>query len=440
MKARELLRAAAAALAAKLFGWWLLVPVAAGALVLAVVVGILMFGGGAAGGGNLASSGNVRCLPSGLRAGAPGQFIGSDDVVEERIAVIKAIDEGAAELGFGSEATRLIVIAAYGESSLLNIDYGDGAINPDGTVADSIGILQQQHFWGTVEERMDPKIAAQRFITGPKDQGGGLADLDGWRDLTETEAIHRIQNNSDPYHYGAAGRIEFSDMMIEMAGIATDRPDSDAPVAPSPAPTDGTSPSPEAPVDAPERPSDDCGPGRTVGDIEVGVPGGAEGGTDTYPFPQSVIPPPKVYHEDGAGFFYGECTSYAMWKLAEYYGAEGADPSTWPVGNRKGGNGARLGNGGEWRAGWEARGWQVTTTPTANSIAWWGANANSGIGGYGHVAWVDKVNDDGTFQISEYNNSYLSPPGHKYAFRPQMTPDSPNAPQAYLIPPPADAL
>lgn len=131
------------------------------------------------------------------------------------------------------------------------------------------------------------------------------------------------------------------------------------------------------------------------------------------------------------GFYYGECTSYIGWKLNELAGASGDDPTNWPIGNNRGGNGSHLGNAAEWRDAWVARGWRVSTTPVANSVAWWGAYGGSGIGEAGHVAWVDAVQEDGRVVLSEYNNPSLAPPGHRYSKRPASV----STAQAYLVPP-----
>lgn len=448
MSTRDAARAAGAAIAAKVFGWWLIVP-AALLLILALLSGtILIIGGGAASSSNALLA--QQCGQSRLRASAPSGFTGSEDVTQERIAVVKAIDEGVRELGYGGNATRLIALAAFGESSLINIAFGDwetsGNTNPDGTRTTSVGILQQQDFWGTVEERMDPKTATQRFITGPNDQGGGLADVVGWESMEPTLAINAVQGNRDPYHYGKPGAQEFTDQILALAGIDVDRPATgaaanaaSAPPAPDATTTTNNGPTQTGPQGIGCQKVSLAGVLTPAGEVLPGEPGGAGHGTDTYPFPASVIPPYRVYVEDGAGFYYGECTSYVMWKLAELYGATGPDPENWLIGNTKGGNGARLGNGTDWRAGWEARGWQVTTTPTAGSVAWYPAYSG-GTDAYGHVAWVDEVRDDGTFLISEYNNTALAPPGHKYASRQPMTADSAGAPAAFLVPPPADRL
>ena len=104
----------------------------------------------------------------------------------------------ARERGFDREGQIIGVMAAMGESSLRAIDYGDwetaGVTNPDGSRTSSIGLFQQQDWWGTVDQRMDPASSAGLFF----DRLGRLA---GWQDMEPSIAIHRVQVNSDPQHY-----------------------------------------------------------------------------------------------------------------------------------------------------------------------------------------------------------------------------------------------
>lgn len=326
-----------------------------------------------------------------------------------QIEVARALDEGVRQIGFSGKVSRLVIIAAWGESTLQNLAIGDGATNPDGSLATSIGVLQQQHFWGSREERMNPATAAQLFVLGPNRGGGGLADVPGWADMSETEAIHRVQKNADPNHY--ARSVEPADAVIREAGIDVNRPGKNYSGGQTDAPGGGSH-------------------NGTGSGCRAGQPGGNANGGDTYPW-LSKTPGPGIYHEDGLGFYLGECTSYVAWKLNELNGATGTDPSGWAIGNNRGGNGSHLGNAAEWRDAWVARGWRVSTTPVANSVAWWGAYGGSGIGEAGHVAWVDAVQEDGRVVLSEYNNPSLAPPGHRYSKRQPAV----STAQAYLVPP-----
>ena len=416
-------------IAAKLLGKWLLIP-AALLLVLALLsaAGLMMRSAG-----QDQSRRSSGCEAPGhnsqaVSANSGTSYGGTAKDQASQVEIIKKIDAGVKELGYSGKVTRLVSIAAMGESTLENISYGDNAINPDGSVADSIGILQQQSNWGSKEQRMDPKTAAKLFVLGPHMKGGGLADVANWESLSESVAINKVQINQDPLHYEREGRIQYTDQIIAKAGIDVSRSGKTHGDAATEADDD------QAASTTDEQDTDLC-----AGSAAAGQPGGTSGGKDDYPI--TGIPGPYVYVEDGAGFYKGECTSYAMWRLAKHLGAKDANTAAWLVGNTKGGNGAKLGNGAEWRAGWEARGWTVTTKPTANSVAWWGAGGAQGIGSAGHVAWVDKVQEDGkTFEISEYNNEYLAPPGHKYSHRPAVTMDNPQAPNAFLVPPAKDKL
>ena len=116
----------------------------------------------------------------------------------EQLENAAVIASTATEYGFDRDGQILGIMAAMGESSLRNIDYGDwetsGFTNPDGTRTSSIGLFQQQDWWGSVEERMDPATSAGLFYAR-------LARLDGWSQMDPSYAIHRVQINSDPEHY-----------------------------------------------------------------------------------------------------------------------------------------------------------------------------------------------------------------------------------------------
>ncbi|MGF2950277.1 hypothetical protein [Microbacterium alcoholitolerans] len=113
----------------------------------------------------------------------------------ENAAVIVRTAQG---MGFERDGQIIGVMAAMGESSLRNIDYGDwetsGVTNPDGTRTSSIGLFQQQAWWGSVEQRMDPATAASLFYAK-------LARIAGWAQQPPSQAIHRVQVNTDPEHY-----------------------------------------------------------------------------------------------------------------------------------------------------------------------------------------------------------------------------------------------
>lgn len=116
----------------------------------------------------------------------------------EQLANAASIVLAAKSMGFDRDGQILGIMAAMGESSLNNIDYGDwetrGFTNPDGSRTTSIGLFQQQDWWGTVEQRMDPTTAASLFYAR-------LGGLDGWQQMEPSHAIHRVQVNTDRDHY-----------------------------------------------------------------------------------------------------------------------------------------------------------------------------------------------------------------------------------------------
>lgn len=108
---------------------------------------------------------------------------------------------------------------------------------------------------------------------------------------------------------------------------------------------------------------------------------------DNYPY--------KNYSMEGVDpwkFYYRQCTSFAAWRVVKtknggfhnYYG------------------GVRWGNAHNWDNAARAVGVPVYSTPRVGDIAVWEGN-QSGASYLGHVAYVARVNGDGTVLIEEYN-------------------------------------
>ncbi|MBW8764527.1 MAG: M23 family metallopeptidase [Microbacterium sp.] len=143
---------------------------------------------------------------------------------DEQVQNAQLIDKAAAALGLSGKASRIAIITALGESSLINIAHDDDATNPDGSTADGGGLFQQQpsQGWGTWEQIMDPTYAATSFLIGAKhDRSGGLVSVAGWETMEPTLAIHKVQINSDPNHY--ARFYAEADEIISRAGIDVNR-------------------------------------------------------------------------------------------------------------------------------------------------------------------------------------------------------------------------
>lgn len=164
------------------------IALAAGAVLVVVLAGILI------------PLGLAHEKPLAICAGDPATYpeAGIAGWEGEQLDNAATIMQTAAALGFGRDGQILGVMTAMGESSLRNIDYGDwetsGFTNPDGSRTTSIGLFQQQDWWGSVEQRMDPATAATLFYQR-------LARVPDWPTLDRSLAIHRVQINLDPTYY-----------------------------------------------------------------------------------------------------------------------------------------------------------------------------------------------------------------------------------------------
>lgn len=187
-------------------------------IVIGVILGTvaaIILGSSAEDTSPLAQPCGVTALPASAASG---------NIQQQQIQNAKTIDQTAKGLGLPGQATRIAIIAAIGESSLINITYGDNATNPDGTVADSLGLFQQQpsQGWGTNAQVLDPAYATTSFLIGKKhDRAGGLVAIAGWEGMQPTIAIHKVQINADPNHY--ARYYAQADQIIAAAGIDVNR-------------------------------------------------------------------------------------------------------------------------------------------------------------------------------------------------------------------------
>lgn len=102
---------------------------------------------------------------------------------------------------------------------------------------------------------------------------------------------------------------------------------------------------------------------------------------------------------DEWGFYTRYCTSYSAYKADEKIGNFHNSMS--------GPNGVsgRFGDAHNWNNNAKALGFSVQSKPTPGAIAVWESRAGQS-GQVGHVAYVESVNSNGTFNISEYNWNY----------------------------------
>jgi len=105
---------------------------------------------------------------------------------------------------------------------------------------------------------------------------------------------------------------------------------------------------------------------------------------DDYPWPtadNSMSP---------LNYYYRQCTDFVAWRLNRDVGSFSA-PFRWAWADLT----PNGGNATQWKSAWEAKGWTVSATPIAGSVAWFGWD--------NHVAYVKQVNADGTVVVEEYN-------------------------------------
>lgn len=149
----------------------------------------------------LAPLGGVAMMPALFAQASTGAGVCVSDVdgavagyEGEQLDNAAAIISAANEYDMGLRGAQVGVMTAMEESTLQNIAYGDNAMNPNGMVADSIGLFQQQSSWGSVDERMDPATSAALFFAR-------LATLPGWEGLAPEDAAHAIQVNDRADRY-----------------------------------------------------------------------------------------------------------------------------------------------------------------------------------------------------------------------------------------------
>ena len=140
---------------------------------------------------------------------------------------------------------------------------------------------------------------------------------------------------------------------------------------------------------------DKIGSGRFVADayIYTGSDGRVAplcGGVSSTP---SGVKDDYPYRGQGTGvdpwnFYKGQCTSFAAWRVNHNLGIRFSNSY----------KGQHWGNAEHWDNAARAAGIPVYKTPKVGDIA------VRSSGTYGHVAYVAKVNADGTFMVEEYNH------------------------------------
>ena len=116
-----------------------------------------------------------------------------------------------------------------------------------------------------------------------------------------------------------------------------------------------------------------------------------------------TCPAPGIYTADQWNYYKCECTSYVAWNL---------NKNGIPFTNQY--KGQHWSNANTWQQAAIDSSVPVDNIPQVGDVAWWGT------GTYGHVAYVESVNADGTVNISEYNFGL----DHDYGTRNNITADA----------------
>lgn len=109
----------------------------------------------------------------------------------EQMSHAATITAVGVRLGMPDQAVVVALATAFQESKLRNLPHL-GERNDH----DSVGLFQQRpsQGWGSEEEILDPRYAAERFYRA-------LSEVDGWQEMRLTEAAQRVQRSAFPEAY-----------------------------------------------------------------------------------------------------------------------------------------------------------------------------------------------------------------------------------------------
>jgi surface antigen len=320
---------------------------------IVLVLSIILFGGGSQAAADVCSpsGGSVSVDESKLPKVAVAGYQGEQ--LKNAALVIKA---GKA-LGLSARGQTIGVMTAMGESGLRVLDHGDSP-GPD-----SRGLFQQRDngAWGSYQDRMNPTASATKFFKA-------LQKVNGWEQLEPTMAAHRVQRNADPFHYQS-----YWPAAVEVVAALGDVKTTD-----------------------------------TGGESSCGIPG-ESGKGDDLPWRTS-----QIYQPSPLGMYNRECVDFALWRVNQQLGSNGAPYKVHNSTFRP--DGAVLGSALTWKDGWDAKGWPTGQTPRVGAVVWYAPGAGGADGTYGHVAIVKAVNGDGSYLEEGYNGN-PAPNDHTYYTR-----------------------
>lgn len=133
---------------------------------------------------------------------------------------------------------------------------------------------------------------------------------------------------------------------------------------------------------------------------KIPTAGAATAPVDDYPYKTRSWSQPDPWN-----FYYRECVSFCAWRIrtrTKYKAFDNSYKTHW-------------GNAYQWIAAADRAGIPRGSTPKVGSVAVRGQGTTSFRNG--HVAWVNKVYSNGTFDVEEYNHDWTNGVGHIYGTR-----------------------
>lgn len=136
-------------------------------------------------------------LASGNRAGSSDDGV-ITQLTDEMTTNARIIIQVGREMRIPNYGIVIALATAAQESHLRNLEHGD---------RDSVGLFQQRPSsgWGTVSQLRDPRHATRAFFGGPNSptptNTRGLLDIDGWQNLSVTDAAQAVQRSAYPNAY-----------------------------------------------------------------------------------------------------------------------------------------------------------------------------------------------------------------------------------------------
>lgn len=133
--------------------------------------------------------------------------------------------------------TRLRNLASDESSQSESQNYPNDGVDQDGK---SVGIFQQQPWWGSIEDRMDVATSTKLFVKGTKGVPG-LLSIKGWEQMKIGDAAQEVQKS----RYGAK-YAEWESFAKELITSISGTPPADVPGDCGPTVKDGTCPTSSA--------------------------------------------------------------------------------------------------------------------------------------------------------------------------------------------------